>query len=95
MSKAVVLSGDLREEVIADASAEAGVRKAYIELCPEKAREDGHEHGPLKAQIDSLEAAIAKDYADTQNTLSEIDALIAKIGTADTELKEARHVSHV
>ena len=95
MSKAVSLSGDLREEVIADASAEAGVRKAYIELCPEKAREDGHEHGPLKAQIDSLEAAIAKDYADTQNTLSEIDALIAEIGPADTELKEARHVSHV
>ena len=84
---------DLHEKVSADTASEVDAFKAYSEWCTEKARDDGHQHDSLEAEIAALNAEIQKAVADTEKTAQHQSALIAEIATAQTELKEASDVS--
>jgi chromosome segregation ATPase len=92
LSKVISLLEDLHEKVSADAASEVDAFKAYSEWCTEKARDDGHQHDSLEAEIAALKAEIQKAEADTVKTSEEVSTLIGEIATAETELKEASDV---
>ena len=64
----ISLLEDLHEKVSADAASEVDAFKAYNEWCTKKARDDGHQHDSLEAEVAALNAEIQKAVADRKNS---------------------------
>merc|ERR1719238_1907995 len=89
LQKVIQLLSELQAKVIAEGEAEEKQYRDFFEYCDDASKEKQFEIKTAKAQVEELNAAIAKHNADIEALTAKIADLASKIATAGADLKNA------
>jgi len=92
IGKVIQLISDFQAKVIKEGEEAQKVYSEFSEWCEDRARNLAHEIKNGKAEVQSLEAAIAEEEATTSTLTAKVDDLAASIATDEADLKAATHI---
>jgi chromosome segregation ATPase len=89
LGKVIELLDSLSSKITAEGEAEAKAYKEYFDWCEDVTRNKKFEIETAKAEIEKLEATIAKASSNEETSGSKIDELAASIASGESDLKDA------
>merc|ERR1719238_1391140 len=92
LQKVIQLLSELQAKVIAEGEAEEKQYRDFFEYCDDASKEKQFEIKTAKAQVEELNAAIAKHASDIEALTSKIAELAGKIATNEADLKNATEI---
>jgi len=92
IQKVIQMVGDLQAKIVAEGNDAQKVYDEFAEFCEDRSRSVGFEIKTGKAEVQDLEAAIAKEVATSASLTAKIEELSSAIATDEADLKAATEI---